>query len=523
MRGRSLTSYALGALGFAIVLIGWWVAADTFFAASGVVPSPIALGRQALDDGLDYYLRQIGVTLASAGQGYLWGVLIALALAAVVMLLPRLHTPVSQVALFIECAPAAAIGPVALAMATGRTPSVFLAGIAVLFTTLVGALLGARAARAGEIDIVRAHGGTRWDVFRKVRVFAALPATVAALTIGVPASILGAIIGEYLGGVDSGIGVALAVSQRSIQVERTWLFGLSAALVTSLGYALFSILGKRLLPWSARAGGSAPSAPRAALPLMLVRRIAAFVGVIVAIIVIWWILIVVSGVTPYVAKTPLDVFSHLFVGADAAENRAYIFEGLAVTVHDAGIGYLAGLGGATIVAVLFSLFPALATAFMPVAMVLRTFPLIALTPLIVLAFGRGDLGLAAIGFIVVFFAALVTISFGIASAPREAIDVVTVFGGGRWARMQKVGLPSALPALFTAARIAIPQALSAALIAEWLVTGSGAGAQLMRAAGTSQYTTLWSIAVVFILATAVVYLIVSTIEGPVLARFGGAH
>ena len=244
---------ALGASGFAVVIAVWWIAADTAFAVNGVVPSPPDLVRQISEDGAAYYLAQIGVTLSSAGQGYLWGAGVALLLAVVVMVLPALSSPVGQLALFVECAPAAAIGPVVLAIVQGRTPSIFLAAIAVLFTTLVGALLGARATRAIEADVIAVYGGNRWDLFRKVKLFAALPATVNALKIGIPAAILGAIIGEYLGGVDSGIGVALAVAQRSIQVERTWIFGLSAALVTSLGYALLSVLGRVLLPWSTAA------------------------------------------------------------------------------------------------------------------------------------------------------------------------------------------------------------------------------------------------------------------------------
>lgn len=260
----------------------------------------------------------------------------------------------------------------------------------------------------------------------------------------------------------------------------------------------------------------------ARIGLAVLRKVGTFLLVVVIIVAGWWILLAVTGVSHFVAKTPADVWQYYVTDPQAADNRSLVADTLVVTAHDAGIGYLVGLGGAFVIAVLFALLPAVGTTFRPVAMVLRTFPLVALTPLVILAFGRGNAGLAAIGFIVVFFAALVTISYGIASAPHDALEVVAAFGGRRWARVWKVGVPSALPAFFTAARIAIPQSLSAALIAEWLVTGTGAGSQLMRAAGTSQYTALWSLAVAFILATTVVYTVVSTIEEAVLARVGSS-
>lgn len=251
MRVERTRVLVLGGLGFLVVVAAWWVVAETAFGENGVVPAPPTLVRQLADDGVDYYLHQISVTLASAAQGYLWGVLMAFGLAAIVMLLPRSLGAVSQFALFVECTPAAAIGPVVLAIAGGRTPSIFLAAIGVFFTTLVGTLLGLRAARAVELDVVRVFGGGRWALFTKIRLIAALPAALTALKVAVPAAILGAIIGEYLGGVDSGIGVALAVAQRSIQVERTWIFGLSAAAITSIGYGLFALLGRAALPWAA--------------------------------------------------------------------------------------------------------------------------------------------------------------------------------------------------------------------------------------------------------------------------------
>lgn len=242
--------WALGALGFVIVFALWWIVADTAFASTGVVPSPPALVAQLIKDGPEYYLTQIAVTLSSAGQGYLWGVSLALVGSAIVLALPSTRHAVSQLALVVECAPAVAVGPVVLALTGGRTPSIFLAGLAVFFTTLIGTVLGGYAARTVERDALRVFGAHRYQVFTKVTAMAALPAAVNALKIAVPGAILGAIIGEYLGGVDSGIGVALATAQRYIQVERTWIFGLSAAAVTCLGYALLGLVQRAAFPWA---------------------------------------------------------------------------------------------------------------------------------------------------------------------------------------------------------------------------------------------------------------------------------
>jgi len=242
----------LGVAGFLVIVAGWWIVADTAFAVSGVVPSPPDLVAQLGADGLDYYARQIGITAQSAGLGYVAGAAVALVLASLVLILPRIEPAVTQFGVIIECLPLSAIGPIVLALVGGRTPSVFLAGLAVFFTVLVASLLGVHAARPIEHDLVRAYGGGRWAAFVKVRAIAALPAAVTALKIAVPAALIGAILGEYLGGVDSGIGVALAAVQRSVQVERTWIFGLAAAFLASGGYGLLALVGRFALPWAPR-------------------------------------------------------------------------------------------------------------------------------------------------------------------------------------------------------------------------------------------------------------------------------
>lgn len=250
MIATRLRAVGLAAIGMAIVVAAWWVVAVTVFSTTGVVPAPDVLIRQMQFDGLEYYGVQIGVTLSSAAQGYVWGVLAALVLASVALLFPRAEPAVTQIGVLVECIPLAAIGPVMLAIVGGRTPSIFLAAMSVFFTTLLATLLGVHASRRVEHDLVRAYGGGRFALLAKVQIAATLPAVFTGLKIAVPASLIGAILGEYLGGVDSGIGVALAVAQRSIQIERTWIFGLSAALIASIGYGLLALAARLVLPWA---------------------------------------------------------------------------------------------------------------------------------------------------------------------------------------------------------------------------------------------------------------------------------
>lgn len=257
-----------------------------------------------------------------------------------------------------------------------------------------------------------------------------------------------------------------------------------------------------------------------ALARRLLTTVVAAVVSVVLVCAVWLAFLRLAGVNKLVGKGPLDVWAFLVTAPKAAENRADIAGQLVTTLGHAGTGFLAGLVGALVVAVVFVLARTVEQSLMPVAMVVRSVPLVAMTPVLVLVFGRGVLGVTVIVGIVVFFPALVTIVFGLRSAPAQATDLVRAYGGGPWTVLRTVALPSALPALFTAARISVPGAIIGALLAEWLATGTGLGYQMLKDSSTFAYAHLWSGVVVLTVTSVVLYYAVGAVESVVTRRFG---
>ena len=100
----------------------------------------------------------------------------------------------------------------------------------------------------------------------------------------------------------------------------------------------------------------------------------------------------------------------------------FLLDALGRTVIDAAGGYLIGTLAATAVAIAVVLSRGIEQAVMPVAITLRSVPLVAMTPLIALIFGRGYLGVTAVVSIVTFFPTLVNVAVGLRSAPALACD-----------------------------------------------------------------------------------------------------
>jgi ABC-type nitrate/sulfonate/bicarbonate transport system permease component len=238
-----------------------------------------------------------------------------------------------------------------------------------------------------------------------------------------------------------------------------------------------------------------------------------------SVLLAWWLFLKVFSIQPFLGKTPVDVWRFLVTVHGAAAHRTAIVHESGTTLRDAFLGLAFGTLAAVGAAVAFNAWRPVERTLMPLAMVLRSVPLIAMTPLIVLIFGRGLMTVTVIAGIVTFFPTLVNVTLALRSAPRDSIDLLRAYGAGPLATLRKVQMPSALPALFASLRVAAPLALVGALLSEWLATGKGLGSTILQTQSLSQYNDMWARVVVVTLLSILLYKAIGAVERPVLNRF----
>ena len=251
-----------------------------------------------------------------------------------------------------------------------------------------------------------------------------------------------------------------------------------------------------------------------------VRPLANALVTLAVIIALWYAFLKIFNLDPLIAKSPADVWTYLTSsGSSAGTNRSAVFGGLGRTLFDASLGFVAGLVAAVAVALSFVLSRTVSGMLLPLAVLVRSVPLVAMTPVLTLVFGRGILATTVISGIVVFFPSLVTMTFGLRSASRQSADVCRAYGGGTWTVARKVMLPSAVPALFASARIAVPGAVIGAMLAEWLATGQGMGYGMLQDANSFNYVDIWASVALLTGVSVLLYNVIAIAESAVLARF----
>ncbi len=461
--------------------------------------------------------RALAVTLANAFAGFLLGNLAAMALATVAFVWPRSERVIASLALLVFCLPLVALGPILrVSFGPGPWPQITLAALAVYYTTLIPLLVGLRAAPASWFDLVRSYGRGRFSALVHVRAMASRPYFFAGLQIAAPAAFLGAMIGEFTG-AERGMGVLTIRAMRALDVEMTWALASVASGVAIVAYVAIGRFARRVLLADPPVILAPPDiADPAARRLPALRHA---LVVTAAALLLWWGTIELLGLNPFFAKGPAEVLDALVFAPDAAGTRAILAAALGETAIYLLPGYLAGLALGAGLAMLLVLVPALASTAMPLAIALRSVPIVTTAPLVVLVLGRGAVGTVSLVALMVFFPTFVACLHGLRQAPGQIMDVFDTYAAGPITRLLRVRIPAMLPAFFAAARMSVPASVLAVTVVEWLATGNGIGNLMALSASLSDYDMLWSAVVVVSVLSALGYAAVGAVERRILARY----
>jgi sulfonate transport system permease protein len=508
-------------LSLAAVAVLWEIVGRLSLLGDGAFPPLSAIASQLWHDRGDYPQHTFA-TVKAAGIGFLAGNAVAISLAIVFSRVPILERLLRGIGLTLFSVPFIALVPVLLIAFSANTARILLAALAVYFPTMVSTLVGLRRIDPRLADVVRAAGGGQWEVLRLVRLRSALPSVLAGLRIAAPAAVLGAMLAEFGGGFRWGLGSYLLGSLGQANPARIWGIGIVATAVAAGGYGLFAVIGRRagattMGATTASAGPEAlESSGREPLWLRALFSLAS-AGIVLG---LWSVSLRLLGISPIVAKTPLAVVHYLTSGYGAGEARHELWYALGQTLPLMFLGLACGLAAAFALALLLSLRPALGNAVLPFALVSQTMPLPALTPLLVLVFGRGVTAIVMVTISVTFFPSFVTIAQGLDQSPQGPGDIVTAYGGSSLAVLRYVKLPNSMPFLLTAARLAAPRALLGVMIAEFLATGTGIGNLVNTARGMLDYGMIWAIAAISVVIALGLTQIVGVVEHRVWRRFG---
>lgn len=490
-----------------VALLVWELLGRATTWGAAMLPPPSRILLQAFADR-ELYVLHGSSTIRSALSGFAIGAGIAIFAALVFCLFPVVEVIFRGVNIAIFAMPAIVVGPLLVIFFKGDWPQILLSALMVYFPAMSTCLLGLREVDPRLRDLVSVYGGGPFTLLRRVRLRGALPSLFAGLRVAAPLAVLGAVLGEFGSGARWGFGTFLLAALPQGNPARLWGIGFATSLIALVGFLIFLAPARRL---AATTNSVTMAATRPAEVggggWERLKNLALAAAAIVLPFFLWWLMLALTRLNPIVGPGPLRTLNFILDGGYKP-----LFAALAETVPLAGLGLLAGLAIAFILASISVLAPAIGRALVPVAMVAQNMPLVALVPFIVLVFGRGVTASVFMAVLVVFFPAYVLLTQGFSAVPKAASDLVSVYGGGRFKRLVYIVVPYSISYLFAAAKLVAPQALLGVMIAEWLLSGVGLGNLLNVSRAGLDYEMVWAGAVVSIIISVVVYEFVGVLE-----------
>lgn len=215
-----------------------------------ILPPPGAVWArlvQVVADGS--LLRHTTITLGEVLAGLALGLSVAATLGYLIAKSPALERALTPYIVASQAVPVVAIAPLLIIwLGPGMFSKVVIAALIVFFPILVNVIVGLRSVAPELRDLMRSLRATRWQMFAKLELPAALPILLGGLKVGATLAVIGAVVGEFVG-ADRGLGFLVNVARG--QYDTALVFVAVGALVAlALGlYGSVALLETILLKW----------------------------------------------------------------------------------------------------------------------------------------------------------------------------------------------------------------------------------------------------------------------------------
>jgi NitT/TauT family transport system permease protein len=236
---RARVSGVVSPIAVVIALIALWEAGARLFSVPVFLLPPPSAIAQSMQANAALLLANGWVTTIEIVLGFALSILIGIPLALAIFLWPSFSRSVLPLLVSSQAMPKVAIAPLLLVwFGFGLLPKVLIAFLIAFFPIVINTAVGLAAIEPEKIYLARSMGFGPVTTFFKIRLPNALPAIFGGLKISITLAVVGAVVGEFVGG-DAGLGYLLMVANGSMDTQL--LFAGIVAL-TILGVALYLLV-----------------------------------------------------------------------------------------------------------------------------------------------------------------------------------------------------------------------------------------------------------------------------------------
>ena len=235
-----------------VVLAAWALIVSITQMPAFLLPSPEGVWNKftiTLQDGT--LLTNALVTLYEVLIGLILGSVVAMGLGYLLAKSRLMEKLLSPYLVASQAIPVVAIAPLLVIwFGPGIFSKILICSLTVFFPVLVNTMIGFRAVPENLRDLMRSLRATRWQKLRLLEIPAALPVLFGGLRIGATLSVIGAVVGEFVGS-DRGLGFLINVGRGQFDTALVFVAVFTLILMALLLYGAAMLAEKRSTRWKA--------------------------------------------------------------------------------------------------------------------------------------------------------------------------------------------------------------------------------------------------------------------------------
>ena len=251
---KILNGYGLGLIAFPIgvglLILLWALVAYVGNYPAFILPAPksvfMELQKIILNGVLWFHIQ---ATLLEMAGGLVLGLGSATILGYLLAKSPILERLIGPYIVASQSVPAVAIAPLLIIwFGTGKISKVLVCALIVFFPVLVNTIVGIRSVDSGLKTLMRSLHASRWQTFTRLEIPASMPVLLGGLKIGVTLSVIGAVVGEFVG-ADRGLGYLINLAKGLFNTSLMFAALIALTTISLSLYLLITGLEKWLLDW----------------------------------------------------------------------------------------------------------------------------------------------------------------------------------------------------------------------------------------------------------------------------------
>jgi NitT/TauT family transport system permease protein len=233
-----------------LTIVVWKLVIAVFDVSPFVLPQPedVLAGIRDLVNSNDFW-SDARVTLTETLVGFAIALALGIGLGTLLGRVVWLEQALRPVIVASQVVPKVALIPLFIIwFGFGITSKIIIVALLSFFPILLNVILGVRSVDAGQRDVMRSLNATRWQTFRRLEYPSTLPYILAGMEVGIVFAVVGAVVGEYLGG-DQGLGYRIVTTLNNLEAEALFAVILVLTLIGFLLYLAVVALKRLLIPW----------------------------------------------------------------------------------------------------------------------------------------------------------------------------------------------------------------------------------------------------------------------------------